>query len=168
MFDGGVSAQQSTVMVNIGTTFQKDSDRSTLGPADFAPLVTPTSSLLSEIAKNGGPPIPPETLVAFIVSFPLLRIDAHTLLHTRRVFESSADPAHAKLLQDRRVAELQDLFARFHAAPPDQVQTLKDRQATAKAAALVMSIIDGAKAFAEGGPNQIHANGLSIGFLPLH
>lgn len=153
-------------MTNIGTAFQKD-DGSTLFPGDFAPLVMPTSDLISGIAKKGGPNIAPDTITGSIVPFPLLQIDERTTLHTRILVESSADQAHANLLQAQRIAEFQDLFARFDGAPPEHVGILLDRTGTRGAARLIVSIIEGARAFAKGGPDTIFANGILVRFIQL-
>jgi hypothetical protein len=165
--DVGFTEDSGLAARNIRVAFQKDSNGSTLAPADFAPLVTPTSSLISQIEKTDGPHIPPSSIVGAIATFPLVRLNSRATLYAAMVFESSDEPSHASALQSRRISELQDLFARFHASPPEQVRALLQGPATAAAATLVMSILDGATAYAEGGPNLVRANGVSIGYLPI-
>jgi hypothetical protein len=155
-------------MTNIGIVFEKDADRSTVSARDFAPLVTPTGSLLTRVAQSGGPEIRAAEIVGTIVSFPLVRVDQGTTLHARMLFESSSEPSHARVLESQRISELQNLFARFLAAPAVDVQTLKERPASAEAATLIAGILDGAKAYAAGGPDILRIGGVTVRFSTLN
>lgn len=154
-------------MTNIGMMFQKDDGR-TLSPEDFAPLIAPTSAVLMRIASAGGPSVEPNSIVGNVVSFPLLMLDASTILHTRYVLESNANKPIADALLEQRISEFQNLFSRFNAAPPEQVNALVSGAGTGKAAALVRFIIDAARNFSKGGPDAARHDSVGLRFVKLN
>jgi hypothetical protein len=137
-------------------------DGTSVQAANFAPLVRPTSDLLGEIASAGGPVIPPEDIVAKIVGVPLFTMDKTFGVGLRVAIESSANPAHAAALQDRRIAEIQTLFNRFAAAPQDQRNQMLARVEFHSAARLVLDVLETAAGFAQGGPATRYGPGYVV------
>jgi len=152
--------------MHIGSVFEKN-DGSTLFPGDFKPLLTSTDELLDRISKRDDITIPLDTLDSQIVPFTLLEMGGDTVLHARMLLEDSSDKTHAQLLHDHRIAEIHNLFAIFYGAPAADVTYLRESPETGTAAHLVMTIIEGAEIFANGGPHRVSKSEYSIRFLAL-
>jgi hypothetical protein len=150
-------------MNHIGMVFQK-ADGSSLAPADLAPLMVPTNDMLQLVAKQTGKVIRPDTLTGALRAFPAVALSDKVMLHSRALMESSNDPSIAKLLADFRRAEYQRLFGGVKAAQNGDVSRLLESARTNRAAKIIVTILNGATAFAAGGSEFIDGEGYRVRF----